>query len=692
MLEYNICYSLDSKYVEQLAVSVCSILKNANPDDKINFYILDGGLTQEEKSSIEDLKKIKDFSIEYISIDQEEFKNCPLNVIKKGDKYEPTHVTLPTYFRIKLPSLLKRLDKILYLDCDVIVRTSLEELYKQNIQDKAVLMVFDAENEKECQRLDLKRYFNAGVMFINLDYWRKNKIEDKLFNFINRNNKEILWFDQDVTNVVLQDKIGEISNKWNYQYFQYKDVNLDEFAQCSIIHMAGRFKPWLMSFEHPIYDLYYYYLSFTNWRKNITLYQNMSMGRHLKNGIGGRVTNILVNAYDEDVQKVYSELDNNYKYINVSTELLDSKIDDSKNEFYSELKKNYDFVKNLNEESSYLSTITTDEKISKVYEEITKNYEYTNKLVDEVKSVCEGCKTELNNFASEIELIQENFDEKIIYESTQTDEKISKVYDEVSKNYNYTEELVKNAENVAFENSKKHTDEKYNELHSSISSEISKVYEEVSKNYNYTEELVNNAKNVAFENSKKHTDEKYNELHSSVSNEISKVYDEVSKNYNYTEELVKNAENVAFENSKKYSDGKYSELYSYANEEISKTYNEAKNSYKSFENIVDAKAQENAQKIANVNLVVNELMNSKLDKTEVFAIDEKISQIEVQNQVKIDELQKWFENELNNQRIKYENKIMNLEKIISSFENKYEPKKRSLFQRIKNKIKKVTNK
>ena len=57
MQNYNICFSLDSKYTEQFCVSAVSILKNANADDNINFYILDGGLTENDKTNIELLKK-----------------------------------------------------------------------------------------------------------------------------------------------------------------------------------------------------------------------------------------------------------------------------------------------------------------------------------------------------------------------------------------------------------------------------------------------------------------------------------------------------------------------------------------------------------------------------------------------------------------------------------------------------------
>ena len=183
MQEYNICYSLDTNYVEQFSVSVASVLKNASDNDNIKLYILDGGLSKKDKTNIEILKNIKNFSVEYLKIDKKEFANCPI-LSKKSAKHKNYHVTLPTYFRFKLPDLLKNLDKVLYLDCDVIVRTSLKELYEIPFEDNAVLMIKDVESKKEAKRLDIKNYFNAGVMLINLDYWRKNNVSTTLAKII----------------------------------------------------------------------------------------------------------------------------------------------------------------------------------------------------------------------------------------------------------------------------------------------------------------------------------------------------------------------------------------------------------------------------------------------------------------------------------------------------------------------------
>ena len=84
MQEYNICYSLDSNYIEQLLVSMASVLKNAEQSEVINFYILQNQLKLEDKKSIEDLKIIRNFNIEYVKVRELDFKSCPL--LKSKDK------------------------------------------------------------------------------------------------------------------------------------------------------------------------------------------------------------------------------------------------------------------------------------------------------------------------------------------------------------------------------------------------------------------------------------------------------------------------------------------------------------------------------------------------------------------------------------------------------------------------------
>ena len=92
----NICVSCDDNYSKYAGVLIASVLSNADRDDNLNIYILDGGISDEHKSEILSLKSIKDCNINFVKIDERMFKDYAK--IKTH-----SYVTIPTYYRLKLP-------------------------------------------------------------------------------------------------------------------------------------------------------------------------------------------------------------------------------------------------------------------------------------------------------------------------------------------------------------------------------------------------------------------------------------------------------------------------------------------------------------------------------------------------------------------------------------------------------------
>lgn len=544
MREYNICYSLDSNYSEQLAVSITSILMNADASDTINFYILDGGLTDDDKQKIESLRNIKKFNIEYIKMNNSDFADCPL-LVEKSDKYKDYHVTLPTYYRFKLAELFPKLDKILYIDCDIMARGSLFELFNTDLTDFAAAMVIDAESDKEIKRLNIDKYFNAGVMLINLDYWRKNDIQNKLFDYAKNNKKIILWQDQDIVNVVLEDKIKEIDKIWNFQYFQYDDIDSKTVPDCKIIHLAGRFKPWITSFEHVLYDIYYNYLSYTPWRNKEIQYKLNSTGKYLKDNIGGKNTNIVVMTTDKDLQKTYNDLNSAYSYVNTLEKTITANTDTKLEKVYGEIKKSYDFVKEKIEDSEFKTSTEADEKIQQVYDEIKKTYDFVKTSIEdsEYKTSTEQ-NEKINHVYDEIQktydFIKTSIEDSEFKTSVDANEKFSKVYDEIKKSYDFVKTSIEDAE---FKTS------------SEINEKITEVYESIKKSYDFVKSCMN--------------DIEY-KLSTDVNDKIAKVYAEFEKSYEFIKNTVKDSEFKIEEDM----NSKISDIY----KEIEKSYEFVKNS------------------------------------------------------------------------------------------------------------------
>ena len=140
----NICLSCDDNYTKYAGVVIASILANSNDNDNLMFYILDGGISKEKKQQISSLTSIKNCQINFVPIDENMFSDYAK---VKTHKY----ISIATYYRLKAPSLLPNVDKIIYLDCDVVVNTSLKELYEIDIKDYLLAGVSD--NKKRMVKL-----------------------------------------------------------------------------------------------------------------------------------------------------------------------------------------------------------------------------------------------------------------------------------------------------------------------------------------------------------------------------------------------------------------------------------------------------------------------------------------------------------------------------------------------------------
>ena len=269
MHQINVCLAADENYAQHLGVVILSILKNANADDDLHFYILDNEISSGSKQKIEELKKIKDFSIEFTKINLEDFKNCPIPA---------AYISIATYFRYMIPSLFPHLDKIIYLDCDVIVTRSLRELFETDISNYYIGGVEDVGfgyYRRVTKAYDLYFYINAGMLLINNKKWREDNIQAKLFNYTAENKNSLLHGDQDVLNAVLHLKSKMLDFNWNVQDSFYRSADSDgspfrnsiirTSKNPAILHFTGPQKPWNLTCIHPKSSLYVKYLLLSPW-------------------------------------------------------------------------------------------------------------------------------------------------------------------------------------------------------------------------------------------------------------------------------------------------------------------------------------------------------------------------------------------------------------------------------------------
>ena len=260
MKEYNICLSCDNNYAQYAGVVIASILLNSDDKSFFNFYILDGNIEQENKDKIEKLKEIKNFNLNFISIDENLFE-----VYKKIGTH--SYISLSAYYRLKLASLLPKIDKVLYLDCDVIVSSDLRELFETDISEYYAAGVKDIAVNSSGYVPKLEKgniYFNSGVLYFNLDKIRKDNIESEFEKYTIENFDKIRVGDQEIINVVCQGKIKELPSTWNVQSSNF--VNRSDYTKNpNIVHYVGRNKPWKFGSINYWKNLYFNVLEKTPW-------------------------------------------------------------------------------------------------------------------------------------------------------------------------------------------------------------------------------------------------------------------------------------------------------------------------------------------------------------------------------------------------------------------------------------------
>jgi lipopolysaccharide biosynthesis glycosyltransferase len=265
----HIIFSTNDNFCQHTAVAIASLLDN-NKGENISLHIF---TIDCEQTNIEKIRQTADsFSvpISFYSVSKELFKNFS----------NPGTYSWACYLRLLAPSLLPNLDKVLYLDVDISINGNIRELWEEDIKDYSLAGLNDAilsyNIVKDYIGYDYHKegYINSGVLLINLNYWRKNNIEQKMLDYLNTHKVKLP--DQDTINAVLHSTIKFLHPKWNTMstYFTLPPLVVPEqkkyikelWRGAKIIHFVGPYKQWYRDCVNPYKYLYKKYLAFTPWK------------------------------------------------------------------------------------------------------------------------------------------------------------------------------------------------------------------------------------------------------------------------------------------------------------------------------------------------------------------------------------------------------------------------------------------
>ena len=248
----------DNNYAQHLGVTMVSILENNHLKSNIVFHILENNLDQESKEKLKIIKDKYSCQLFFYNIQEQEIKDFP----------DMGYVGKTTYLRLFIPQILpKDIDRVIYLDCDLIVLNDLKKLYQLELQGKSLAAIKDVKSEDILRIFfypGIKKYFNSGVLLIDVNAWRKKNITKKAIDFITKYQKQITSSDQDVLNCLFIDDWLEIDKIYN---LDLKHDKIDKLPpqDTVIFHYSDRIKPWSYLYTGKNKKYYFKYLSLTPW-------------------------------------------------------------------------------------------------------------------------------------------------------------------------------------------------------------------------------------------------------------------------------------------------------------------------------------------------------------------------------------------------------------------------------------------
>lgn len=255
----NILISIDDNYVKYAINLFESIKKNNNEYLRV-FLIHDNSLSNNSINELKGYFEEKDIG----ELNTIFFNGESIKLPKYID-----YISINTYYRLFAPYLLPEdVDRILYLDSDIICNGNIMDLYNEDFDNK---LIIGCENmlpknlqvwrNRNITRLELPPdyiYINAGTLLINVKEYRKSITKEEILDFIQNNHDKLRFQDQDVINKLFYDKIKIVDNKYNYQI---NTVEVNEINEDAIlVHYSEKLKPWNMDYDEPIKAMFYYRL------------------------------------------------------------------------------------------------------------------------------------------------------------------------------------------------------------------------------------------------------------------------------------------------------------------------------------------------------------------------------------------------------------------------------------------------
>ncbi|EHI74990.1 UDP-galactose:(galactosyl) LPS alpha1,2-galactosyltransferase WaaW [Streptococcus criceti] len=266
MESLNLMFVVDDGYVDQLKVTLYSVRQQMS-GSSIHIYLLQKTVLK-KSDELEQFCQKLDCTYHPITIGEDLFKDAPTT-----DRYPDT-----IYYRLLAHEFLPQdLDRILYLDADILCLNGFMDFYQQDLGDKLYAAashnadgsIMELVNKLRLQNYEMdSSYFNTGVLLMNLDQIRRTVERQDILDYIAKNRLKLILPDQDVLNGLYADRVLAVSDEiYNFdarysRLYQARSNGIWDIdwvmANTVFLHFAGRDKPWYANYTTRYAALYKY--------------------------------------------------------------------------------------------------------------------------------------------------------------------------------------------------------------------------------------------------------------------------------------------------------------------------------------------------------------------------------------------------------------------------------------------------
>lgn len=264
----NIAYGTDKNFLFGCAVSITSFLIN-NSELKFNFHVFTDSFSESDREKFKALAEQYKTNISIYLVNADGLKSLPENKLW----------TYAIYFRFIISDYFSgKLERITYIDSDVVCNGSIQELVHLPLNGAVVAAVTERDEKWWLQRAEVlgndliaKGYFNTGVLVIDLAEWQALDVSMQAMKSLNDSDirSKLTYYDQDVLNIILAGRVLFLDKKYNTQF----SLNYELKKNCKspvdentvLIHYIGPTKPWHEWAQYPSATPFYQAKKHSPW-------------------------------------------------------------------------------------------------------------------------------------------------------------------------------------------------------------------------------------------------------------------------------------------------------------------------------------------------------------------------------------------------------------------------------------------